>query len=151
MILHLMHEINQYTHSNAVHQSRGLVYEVYAVEFVQACLCVFSLSSVFACCLHTVNCLFVCVLRDGWPKDKRAEITISFFVSDVNSRKLHHKVNDKLWLVENYIRTQGTGRNSGPSHIGNFQYINSARFISVTEPLYVHSHIITSSPPPGGR
>uniref|UniRef100_A0A8C1AWJ2 Transient receptor potential cation channel subfamily M member 3 n=1 Tax=Cyprinus carpio carpio TaxID=630221 RepID=A0A8C1AWJ2_CYPCA len=38
-------------------------------------------------------------------------------IDHVNSRKLHHKVNDKLWLVENYIRTQGTGRNSGPSHI----------------------------------
>ncbi|XP_059406899.1 transient receptor potential cation channel subfamily M member 3 isoform X5 [Carassius carassius] len=38
-------------------------------------------------------------------------------IDHVNSRKLQHKVNDKLWLVENYIRTQGTGRNSGPSHI----------------------------------
>ncbi|XP_042610756.1 transient receptor potential cation channel subfamily M member 3-like isoform X12 [Cyprinus carpio] len=38
-------------------------------------------------------------------------------IDHVNSRKLHHKVNDKLWLVENYIRTHGTGRNSGPSHI----------------------------------
>ncbi|XP_026068403.1 transient receptor potential cation channel subfamily M member 3 isoform X4 [Carassius auratus] len=38
-------------------------------------------------------------------------------IDHVNSRKLQHKVNDKLWLVENYFRTQGTGRNSGPSHI----------------------------------
>ncbi|XP_042579827.1 transient receptor potential cation channel subfamily M member 3 isoform X8 [Cyprinus carpio] len=38
-------------------------------------------------------------------------------IDHVNSRKLQHKVNDKLWLVENYIRTQGTGRSSGPSHI----------------------------------
>ncbi|XP_055055069.2 transient receptor potential cation channel subfamily M member 3 isoform X4 [Misgurnus anguillicaudatus] len=38
-------------------------------------------------------------------------------IDHVNSRKLHHKVNDKLWLGENYIRTQGTGRTSGPSHI----------------------------------
>ncbi|XP_021332143.1 transient receptor potential cation channel subfamily M member 3 isoform X2 [Danio rerio] len=38
-------------------------------------------------------------------------------IDHVNSRKLHPKVNDKLWLVENYMRTQGTGRYSGPSHI----------------------------------
>ncbi|XP_059404369.1 transient receptor potential cation channel subfamily M member 3-like isoform X7 [Carassius carassius] len=38
-------------------------------------------------------------------------------IDHVNSRKLHHKVNDKLWLVENYIRTHGPGRYSGPSHI----------------------------------
>ncbi|XP_052448984.1 transient receptor potential cation channel subfamily M member 3 isoform X4 [Carassius gibelio] len=38
-------------------------------------------------------------------------------IDHVNSRKLHHKVKDKLWLVENYIRTQGPGRYSGPSHI----------------------------------
>ncbi|XP_052413372.1 transient receptor potential cation channel subfamily M member 3 isoform X3 [Carassius gibelio] len=35
-------------------------------------------------------------------------------IDHVNSRKLQHKVNDKLWLVENYFRTQGTGRNSAP-------------------------------------
>ncbi|XP_067295103.1 transient receptor potential cation channel subfamily M member 3 isoform X4 [Pseudorasbora parva] len=38
-------------------------------------------------------------------------------IDHVNSRKLQHKVNEKLWLVENYFRTQGPGRNSGPSHI----------------------------------
>lgn len=131
-----MPEINQYTHSNAVHQSRGLK-RVFVFPHEVVCLLVV--------CTLSIACL--CVLRDGWPKDKRAEITLSFFVSDVSSRKLQHKVNDKLWMVENYIRTQGTGRTSGPSHIGNFQYINSARFISVTEPLYFHGHIIASSPP----
>lgn len=90
----------------------------------------------FVVCLLSIVCLFVW-MRDGWPKDKRAEITLSFFVSDLNSRKLQHKVNDKLWLVENYIRTQGPGRNSGPSHIGNFQYINSARFTSVTRAIVI--------------
>ncbi|XP_051516233.1 transient receptor potential cation channel subfamily M member 3 isoform X3 [Myxocyprinus asiaticus] len=38
-------------------------------------------------------------------------------IDHVNSRKLQHKVNEKLWLVDNYVRSQGTGRSSGPSHI----------------------------------
>ncbi|XP_053336570.1 transient receptor potential cation channel subfamily M member 3 isoform X6 [Clarias gariepinus] len=38
-------------------------------------------------------------------------------IDHVNSRKLQNRLNEKLWPVENFVRTQGTGRNSGPSHI----------------------------------
>ncbi|XP_076855123.1 transient receptor potential cation channel subfamily M member 3 isoform X3 [Brachyhypopomus gauderio] len=38
-------------------------------------------------------------------------------IDHVNSRKLQNRLNEKLWPVENYIRAQGTGRSSGPSHI----------------------------------
>ncbi|XP_058231607.1 transient receptor potential cation channel subfamily M member 3 isoform X7 [Hemibagrus wyckioides] len=38
-------------------------------------------------------------------------------IDHVNSRKLQNRLNEKLWLVENYVRTQGSGRNTGPSHI----------------------------------
>ncbi|KAF7687633.1 hypothetical protein HF521_014861 [Silurus meridionalis] len=38
-------------------------------------------------------------------------------IDHVNSRKLQNRLNEKLWPVEYYVRTQGTGRNSGPSHI----------------------------------
>ncbi|XP_031426124.1 transient receptor potential cation channel subfamily M member 3 isoform X5 [Clupea harengus] len=34
-----------------------------------------------------------------------------------HSRKRQHRLNEKLWPVENYIRTRGTWRNNGPSHI----------------------------------
>ncbi|KAM9394290.1 transient receptor potential cation channel subfamily M member 3 isoform 3-T3 [Pholidichthys leucotaenia] len=33
------------------------------------------------------------------------------------NRKLQQRLNEKLWLVENYLRTHGTWRNNGPSHI----------------------------------
>ncbi|KAF4074621.1 hypothetical protein AMELA_G00241480 [Ameiurus melas] len=38
-------------------------------------------------------------------------------IDHVNSRKLQNRLNEKLWPVENYVRTHGTGRTSGPSHI----------------------------------
>lgn len=51
---------------------------------------------------------------EEWPKEKRSEIMFLFFVSD--SRKLKHRLNEKLWLADNYLRTYGTWRSSAPSH-----------------------------------
>lgn len=59
--------------------------------------------------------MMVCTECEEWPKEKRSEIMFSFFVSDMHSRKLQHRLNEKLWLVENYFRTHGTWRNNGPS------------------------------------
>lgn len=64
------------------------------------------------CCL----CMVVFVYYE-WPKEKRSEIMFPFFVSDLHSRKLQQKLNEKLWLVENYFRTHGGWRSNGPSHI----------------------------------
>ncbi|XP_037339129.1 transient receptor potential cation channel subfamily M member 3 isoform X2 [Pungitius pungitius] len=33
-----------------------------------------------------------------------------------HSRKLKHRLNEKLWLADNYLRTYGTWRSSAPSH-----------------------------------
>lgn len=52
-----------------------------------------------------------------WPKEQRSEIMFPFFVSDLHSRKLQQRLNEKLWLVENYFRTHGGWRSTGPSHI----------------------------------
>ncbi|XP_077456417.1 transient receptor potential cation channel subfamily M member 3 isoform X3 [Stigmatopora argus] len=38
-------------------------------------------------------------------------------IDHMHSRKLQHRLNEKLWLVENYLRTLGTWRSSGASHI----------------------------------
>ncbi|XP_030647048.1 transient receptor potential cation channel subfamily M member 3 isoform X2 [Chanos chanos] len=38
-------------------------------------------------------------------------------IDHMNSRKPQHRLNEKLWLVENYFRTHGNGRNNGPSHL----------------------------------
>ncbi|XP_053466733.1 transient receptor potential cation channel subfamily M member 3 [Ictalurus furcatus] len=35
-------------------------------------------------------------------------------IDHVNSRKLQNRLNEKLWPVENYVRTHGTGRTSAP-------------------------------------
>lgn len=56
-------------------------------------------------------------LCDEWPKEKRSEIMFSFFVSDMHSRKVQQRLNEKLWLVENYFRTHGGWRSHGPSLI----------------------------------
>lgn len=61
--------------------------------------------------------MMVCTECEAWPKEKRSEIMFSFFVSDMHSRKLQQRLNEKLWLVENYLRTHGTWRSNGPSHI----------------------------------
>lgn len=53
---------------------------------------------------------------EEWPKEKRSEIMFSFFVSDMHSRKLQHRLNEKLWLVENNFRTHGTWRSNGAFH-----------------------------------
>lgn len=51
-----------------------------------------------------------------WPKEKRSEIMFLFFVSDMHSRKLQQRLNEKLWLVENYFRTHGGWRSNGLFH-----------------------------------
>ncbi|XP_013868000.1 transient receptor potential cation channel subfamily M member 3 isoform X3 [Austrofundulus limnaeus] len=38
-------------------------------------------------------------------------------IDHMHSRKLQQRLNEKLWLVENYFRTHGTWRSNGPSHI----------------------------------
>ncbi|XP_077377002.1 transient receptor potential cation channel subfamily M member 3 isoform X5 [Festucalex cinctus] len=38
-------------------------------------------------------------------------------IDHIHSRKLQHRLNEKLWLVENYLRSLGTWRSSGASHI----------------------------------
>lgn len=60
--------------------------------------------------------MMVCTECEEWPKEKRSEIMFSFFVSDMHSRKLKHRLNEKLLLADNYLRTYGTWRTSGPSH-----------------------------------
>lgn len=61
--------------------------------------------------------MMVCTACEEWPKEKRSEIMFSFFVSDMHSRKLQHRLNEKLWLVENYFRTHGSWRSNGAFHI----------------------------------
>ncbi|KAJ8414965.1 hypothetical protein AAFF_G00024880 [Aldrovandia affinis] len=62
-------------------------------------------------------------------------------IDHVNSRKLQHRLNEKLWLVENYFRTHGTWRNNGPSHIA----ITARR----SRPSPTHSPHVISHPPLG--
>ncbi|XP_051923311.1 transient receptor potential cation channel subfamily M member 3 isoform X8 [Hippocampus zosterae] len=38
-------------------------------------------------------------------------------IDHIHIRKLQQRLNEKLWLVENYLRTLGTWRSSGASHI----------------------------------
>ncbi|XP_035514100.1 transient receptor potential cation channel subfamily M member 3 [Morone saxatilis] len=38
-------------------------------------------------------------------------------IDHMHSRKLQHRLNEKLWLVENYFRTHGSWRSNGPFHI----------------------------------
>lgn len=78
---------------------------------VRICLCAVLLS------LSMALYMMVCTECEEWPKEKRSEIMFSFFVSDMHSRKLQQRLNEKLWLVENYLRTHGTWRSNGPSHI----------------------------------
>lgn len=69
----------------------------------------------------------VCTECEEWPKEKRSEIMFSFFVSDMHSRKLQQRLNEKLWsgLLQNFIRTHGTWRNIGPSHIAQSSHTPS--------------------------
>lgn len=83
-----------------------------------------------------------------WPKEKRSEIMSPFFVSDLHSRKLQQRLNEKLWLVENYFRTHGGWRSNGPSHISQCSQnpsksINKA--LSLTQLLYL---LLTPLHPP---
>ncbi|XP_017162231.1 transient receptor potential cation channel subfamily M member 3 isoform X4 [Poecilia reticulata] len=38
-------------------------------------------------------------------------------IDHMHSKKVQQRLNEKLWLVENYLRTHGTWRSNGPSHI----------------------------------
>ncbi|XP_053725626.1 transient receptor potential cation channel subfamily M member 3 isoform X3 [Synchiropus splendidus] len=38
-------------------------------------------------------------------------------IDHMHSRRLQQRLNEKLWLVENYLRTYGTWRTSGPFHV----------------------------------
>ncbi|XP_076587466.1 transient receptor potential cation channel subfamily M member 3 isoform X5 [Chaetodon auriga] len=38
-------------------------------------------------------------------------------IDHMHSRKLQQRLNEKLWLVENYFRTHGSWRSNGPFHI----------------------------------
>ncbi|XP_060927241.1 transient receptor potential cation channel subfamily M member 3 isoform X1 [Limanda limanda] len=40
-------------------------------------------------------------------------------IDHMHSRKLQHRLNEKPWLGENFLRTYGTWRNMGPSHSQN--------------------------------
>lgn len=75
----------------------------------------------YLCALLLSICMVVyvmlCTECEEWPKEKRSEIMFSFFVSDMHSRKLQQRLNEKLWLVENYFRTHGTWRSNGAFHI----------------------------------
>lgn len=87
--------------------------------------------------------MMVCRDCESWPKEKRSEIMFSFFVSDMHSRKLQHRLNEKLWLVENYLRTYGTWRNNGPSHIAQCSQNPSK---SITIDLNLTTSICPTSP-----
>lgn len=94
----------------------------------------------------TERALFCCLyisynIYDEWPKEKRSEIMFSFFVSDMHSRKLQQRLNEKLWLVENYFRTHGGWRSNGPSHISQCSQNPSK---SINNAL----SLITAPPPP---
>ncbi|XP_070992031.1 LOW QUALITY PROTEIN: transient receptor potential cation channel subfamily M member 3 [Oncorhynchus clarkii lewisi] len=41
-------------------------------------------------------------------------------IDHVHSRKLKHRLNSKLWMVENQFRAHGTWRNNGPTNIAVF-------------------------------
>lgn len=77
--------------------------------------------SAFVCCsvvfLYGNVYMMVCTECEEWPKEKRSEIMFSFFVSDMHSRKLQQRLNEKLWLVENNFRAHGSWRSNGPFHI----------------------------------
>lgn len=96
----------------------------------------------------------VCAEWEEWPKEKRSEIMFSFFVSDMHSRKLQQRLNEKLWLVENYFRTHGTWRSNGPFHSAQHSQ-NPSKSIDIDlnlttfayPPLLHHPHITTMSCP----
>lgn len=91
------------------------------------------------CCLCVVAFVY-----DEWPKEKRSEIMFSFFVSDMHSRKLQQRLNEKLWLVENYFRTHGGWRSNGPSQCSQnpSKSINNALSL-ITPPLHPPCRITT--------
>lgn len=99
--------------------------------------------------------MFARPLREEWPKEKRSEIMFSFCVSDMHSRKLQQRLNEKLWLVENYLRTLGTWRSSGASHIAQCSQNSSksTRYrlnndIDLNSPPLLHHPHLTSTPCP---
>lgn len=67
----------------------------------------------------------VCMECEEWPKEKRSEIMFPFFVSDMHSRKVQQRLNEKLWPAENYLRSHGGWRSNGQSHIGQTTHDSS--------------------------
>lgn len=117
------------------------------VSSVRVCLCAVLLSF----CM--VVYMMVCTECEEWPKEKRSEIMFSFFVSDLHSRKLQQRLNEKLWLVENYFRSHGSWRSNGPFHISQCSQ-NPSKSIDIElnlttsiPPLPHHPHITTMSCP----
>lgn len=100
------------------------VYIIY-IQYIQYAV-VFENESVLFCCLFMEVFVY-----DEWPKEKRSEIMFSFFVSDMHSRKLQQRLNEKLWLVENYFRTHGGWRSNGLSHISQCSQ-NPSKLINKT-------------------
>lgn len=84
-------------------------------------------------------------LCDEWPKEKRSEIMFSFFVSDMHSRKVQQRLNEKLWLVENYFRTHGGWRSNGPSLMSQCSQNPSKSTINALSLITAPPHL---SPPP---
>lgn len=103
----------------------------------------------------------VVFVYDEWPKEKRSEIMFPFFVSDLHSRKLQQRLNEKLWLAENYFRTHGGWRSSGPSQISQCSQnpsksINKALSLTQLSPhtsasALSHDHPAMPTPTARGR
>lgn len=84
-----------------------------------------------------------------------------FFVSDLHSRKLQQRLNEKLWLAENYFRTHGGWRSSGPSQISQCSQnpsksINKALSLTQLSPhtsasALSHDHPAMPTPTARGR
>lgn len=91
------------------------------------------LDRVYMCTVLLSICMvlymMLCTECEEWPKEKRSEIMFLFFVSDMHSRKLQHRLNEKLWPVENYFRTHGSWRSNGAFHTA--QYSQNSKFIAI--------------------
>lgn len=59
----------------------------------------------------------------------------------MHSRKVQQRLNEKLWLVENYFRTHGGWRSNGPSHISQCSQNPSKSIINALS-------LITAPSPP---
>lgn len=106
------------------------------------------------CCLSVWQRIWRRVLSvSSGPKRRESEIMFSFFVSDMHSRKLQQRLNEKLWLVENYFRAHGSWRSNGPSHIPQCSQ-NPSKSIHIDllrikphRPFFFATSITLTSPP----